>query len=74
MASLYPSLAVFPWLLPVFFLLWGGSFLGPSKDTFYLIAASEAGEQTLNTPEVSKARIVINKWLDDQIKPEDGKK
>jgi hypothetical protein len=42
----------------------------PSKDTFYLIAASEAGEQALKTPEAAKIRAVINKWLDDTIKDE----
>lgn len=60
------------WFAPViFFLLWGGSFLVPEKDTFYLIAASEAGEEITKTPEVAKVRQVINKWLDAQIEPEE---
>lgn len=50
--------------------MWGGSFLVPSKDTFYLIAASEAGEQSLQTPEFGKVRQVINKWLDGQLHDE----
>ena|ERR1044072_2167488 len=53
------------------FLLWGGSFLVPSKDTFYMIAASEAGEQAIQTPEFTKVRGVLNKWLDDQIKSDE---
>lgn len=47
----------------VAFLMWGGSFLVPSKDTFYLIAASEAGERAMQTPEFVKVRQVLNHWL-----------
>jgi hypothetical protein len=60
------NLRIFPFLLPLFFALWGGSFLVPSKDTFYLIAASQAGEQAIKTPEFLKVRNVLNKWLDEQ--------
>jgi len=56
---------------PVFLFLALSSNLIPSKDTFYLIAASEAGEEALQTPEFSKVRQVINKWLDDQVAPEE---
>lgn len=66
----HPNFKVFPFLTPLFFLMWGGSFLVPSKDTFYLIAASEAGEQALQTPEFGKVRQVINKWLDGQLHDE----
>lgn len=69
LASFSPTLRIFPWLMPVFFLLWGGAFLVPEKDTFYLIAASEAGEQAVQTPEFTKVRQVLNKWLDDQTAP-----
>lgn len=54
-------------LAPLFFVLWGASFLVPSKDTFYMIAASEAGEEAVQTPEFTKVRKVLNKWLDDQL-------
>lgn len=57
-------------LAPLFFVLWGASFLVPSKDTFYMIAASEAGEEAVQTPEFTKVRKVLNKWLDDQLVPE----
>lgn len=60
-------------LTPLFFVLWGASFLVPSKDTFYLIAASEAGEQAIQTPEFTKVRRVLNNWLDDQLKDEPKK-
>lgn len=60
------------WFVPIiFFFLWGASFLVPEKETFYMIAASEAGEQAVQTPEFTKVRQVINKWLDDQIKPDE---
>lgn len=53
----------------VFFFLWGSSFFVPSKDTFYMIAASEAGEQAVQTPEFSKVRQVLNRWLNNEITP-----
>lgn len=56
------------WPLPVVCLLvWSATFLVPSKDTFYLIAASEIGEQAIETPEFTKVRAVINKWLDGEV-------
>lgn len=55
--------------LPICFILWGSAFLIPDKDTFYMIAASEAGEQAVQTPEFAKIRGVINKWLDEQNQP-----
>jgi len=54
-------------LAPVFFLLWGASFMVPEKETFYLIAGSEAGERAIQTPEFDKVRKVINKYLDDNL-------
>ncbi len=61
------------WTAFLFFILWGVSFMVPSKETFYMIAASQAGEQAMQTPEFSKARAVINKFLDDQLKNEEPK-
>jgi len=57
-----------PHLAGLFLFLAVFSNIVPSKDTFYLIASSEAGEQALKTPEVTKVRQVINKWLDEQVK------
>jgi hypothetical protein len=68
-ASWRPNFRFAPFLAPLFFILWGGSFLVPSKDTFYLIAASQAGEQAIKTPEFLKVRNVLNKWLDEQAGP-----
>jgi len=59
---------------PLFFVLWGASFLVPEKETFYLIAGSEAGERALQTPEFGKVRAVINKYLDDQLPDVEDKK
>lgn len=38
----------------------------PAKETIYMIAASEVGEEALATPEVAKIRMLINKYLDEQ--------
>ncbi len=57
----------------LFFVTLSASLLVPSKETFYMIAASQAGEQAMQTPEFSKARAVINKFLDDQLKNEEPK-
>jgi hypothetical protein len=61
--------------LPIFILLWASSFLVPEKETFYMIAASQAGEKALEAPEVGKIRAVINNWLDEHgaTKVEDKK-
>ena len=55
------------WLPTLAFLMWGASFLVPSKETFYLIAASEMGEKAIQTPEFVKLRGVLNKFLDGQL-------
>lgn len=57
------------------FLRWGGvtflvsclvvAFL-PSKDTVYAIAASEAGEEIMKSPEATKARAALQAWIDKQ--------
>lgn len=41
------------------------SALCPSKETIYLIAASEIGENVIETPEFVKIRTMINTWLDE---------
>lgn len=43
-----------------------GNFI-PSKQTFYLIAASETGEQVIKTPEFKKIHTILNKELDRLI-------
>jgi hypothetical protein len=43
-----------------------GSFL-PSKETIYAIAASEYGEDILNSETGGKAVQALNAWLDRQI-------
>lgn len=62
------------WTLPLCILLALSCNLVPSKDTFYMIAASEAGEAAIQTPEFTKTRQLINKWLDEQIKPDEQEK
>lgn len=49
----------------------------PGKDTVYAIAASEMGENLINTPTAGKAVKALDAWLDRQIAgeakpPEDG--
>jgi len=63
-------LDIIKWLTPVAFLGLLLSSLVPEKDTFYMIAASEVGEEALQAPEVGKVRKVINNWLDEQVKTE----
>lgn len=58
---------------PLCLLLFAVTFFVPSKDTFYLIAGSEIGEQAVQTPEFSKVRTLLNKWLDKQITPAEKK-
>lgn len=42
----------------------------PSKQTVYLIAASEVGEETIQTPEFKKVRQLLNEYLDEQLEGE----
>lgn len=39
----------------------------PSKETFYLIAASEMGNKAVQTPEFDKIRKIVDKFLDRQL-------
>lgn len=50
--------------LPCFCLFFIISGVVPSKETMYLIAASELGEAVLETPELDKVRQIINGKLD----------
>jgi hypothetical protein len=45
----------------------------PSKETIYAIAASEMGEDVLNSPTGGKAMQALNAWLDRQIEGDPGK-
>jgi len=40
----------------------------PTKDTVYAIAASEVGEQVIESPTAKKAVDALNRWLDKQAK------
>ena len=76
-ARSYQRLRFTLWTAPLFLLLCGASNLMPSKETIYLIAASESGEYLLETPEAAKAMAVVNKWLDKQLAddaPKDAEK
>lgn len=39
----------------------------PSKETVYAIAASEMGEEVLNSPVVGKVGKALESWLDKQL-------
>lgn len=56
------------WPASISLVIWGGSFLVPEKETFYLIAASEAGEKVVTSPTAEKALKVIDKWLEEKLK------
>lgn len=58
-----PMLAAIAFAL-VFFM----SLLIPSKETFYLIAGSEAGEYVVNTPEAKEIMQDIHTIIKQQIK------
>lgn len=62
-----------PYALLAALVLCGASFMVPSRNTFYLIAASEMGEEAVKTPEFAKLRGVVNKFLDDQLKVDQPK-
>lgn len=63
------SLAFTRFTTPLFVLIFCLSFVVPSKETFYMIAASQGGERAMQTPEFAKVRSVINKWLDKENAP-----
>lgn len=61
------------WLTYVFILTWVVTVfiqsLIPSRETFYLIAGSELGEQVVKTPEAQEIFNDIRKVIKQQIKP-----
>lgn len=59
--------AFLPWFAPLFFLFAILTAALPARETVYAIAASEMGEQVLQTPTATKATAAINAWLDKQI-------
>lgn len=52
------------WLPVVLFFV---SMLMPSRETIYMIAASEIGEEAIQTPEFAKMRKMLNQYLDEQL-------
>jgi len=47
--------------------LFVATFLVPDKETFYAIAASEMGEEVINSKIGGKAQQALEEWLDRQI-------
>lgn len=47
------------------------SIFMPSKDTVYLMAASEIGEDIIKSPEMNKILQLINEKLDEQLAKKD---
>jgi hypothetical protein len=43
------------------------SGLIPSKDTFYAIAASELGEQVIDSPTGQRVKQAIEAWIEQQL-------
>lgn len=60
----------FKWLVITTFILAFIVILIPSKQTLYLIAASEIGETTLNTPEAQEILSDLRKILKSYISEE----
>ncbi len=54
-------------LVTVFFVTALLNAFVPSRETVYAIAASEMGEEVLNSETGGKAVSALNAWLDDQI-------
>lgn len=52
------------------FLLLAVNVVIPSRETIYAIAASEVGENVLTSGTASKAHKALDKWLDNQLEPE----
>lgn len=55
--------------LPTFLVFLLLSILTPAKETVYAIAASEVGEEVINSPTMGKAARALESWLDRQISP-----
>lgn len=62
-STLAPYRHVWVYTLVLFLL----AFLVPDKHTMYAIAASEMGEEILNTPIANKATKALEAWIESQI-------
>lgn len=58
------------WFIAIPFVFVFSFSIPTERETYYVIAASEIGEEILNTPEVGKARKALNNWLDKQLTEE----
>lgn len=56
-------------LLIVFSILWTLSFFVPSRQTIYMIAASESGEMIVNTPEAKEIFIDLRQIIKNYAYP-----
>ena len=56
----------------VFFVVTSVAMLLPSKQTMYMIAVSEMGEEVIQTPEFEKVRKLVNQYLDDSLSGEEA--
>ena len=64
----------FGFFLPLFFVCAIISCILPSKDTVYLIAASEAGEAAITSPTGQRALAAVNRYLDSVAEDKEEEK
>lgn len=61
------------WTIPVFFLMYLVTCAIPSRETFYLVAGSELGQQVVTSPEAKEIfddiRTVIKQQIKEEVKP-----
>lgn len=64
------------WVFPMCIVLFNLTNFVPSKQTLYLMAGSEMGQQVANTPEFNKVRALVNEYLDKELskKQDDNEK
>lgn len=65
-AGIYKRVGFWRILMPICLMAFILALFIPDKNTFYMIAASQAEEKVSQTPEFTKIRAVINKWLDKE--------
>lgn len=58
------------WIFPLCLVVCTLTSFVPSRETFFLIAGSEIGEQAVKTEEFEKVRKVLNKYLDEELNKE----
>lgn len=58
---------VMNWSMPLFFICLLLSILTPSRGTIMAIAASEVGEEVLNSPTAAKATRALEAWIEAQL-------